>query len=344
MSLQLLPDDERTIVPTPVGNRGVDRPRARGASLASSKANRTAWNRGMGVTFPLVVWLTTASPWVVSGLFHLGLGLTFLTLAITRHVLLEPAVQLETRFAHSDDARLEPLSHIEFVSTRRSVEATDETASMLGPHLDPSRPFAVARDNGAGPTRAAAEDSQGGGGGLDLAVSQLNVGFFGTGTAAKSVVYIVDISHSMVGQGRFTKAMTELKRSVGKLTAQQSYHVFLYNDQSFPMFDTKLSPKLQPVTVESRAKLSRWLATKRPTGGTDPTGALGSAFDLKPDVIYLLTDGDFSTDVSQLVLQRNSTKIPIHTIALGSESGKTQLKKIADENQGTFRFVPLPGR
>jgi hypothetical protein len=66
------------------------------------------------------------------------------------------------------------------------------------------------------------------------------------------------------------------------------------------------------------------------------------AIRMKPDAIYLLTDGEFDTGVIEKVIaaQPQSKKIPIHTIAFESQAGEATLQTISRVTGGTYRHVP----
>jgi hypothetical protein len=77
-------------------------------------------------------------------------------------------------------------------------------------------------------------------------------------------------------------------------------------------------------------------------GGTNPSEALRYTFNLKPDTVWLLTDGKFFNDktvVGRIRLANPQKKIRINTLAIMDRSGEAVLKKIAAENDGTYRFV-----
>jgi hypothetical protein len=68
------------------------------------------------------------------------------------------------------------------------------------------------------------------------------------------------------------------------------------------------------------------------------------AYDLRPDAIFLLSDGVFGNDVLEYLHYTKLTKgsaslIPVHTIALGDRVGESMLRAISEITHGTFRFV-----
>ncbi|MGQ0633627.1 MAG: VWA domain-containing protein [Planctomycetaceae bacterium] len=170
----------------------------------------------------------------------------------------------------------------------------------------------------------------------------LGAGFFGTKTAGKTFVYVVDMSGSMKGR-RFDRAQAELVRSIGKLGADQSFFVYFFNDRAYPLFDPRPAKGLLPATNGNKSRASRWIRTREPFSMTNPTLALQMALAMQPQVIYFLTDGELDDPdlVRRVIREANSAKTQIHTIAFENEDGVRTLETIAAENNGTFRFIPV---
>ena len=64
------------------------------------------------------------------------------------------------------------------------------------------------------------------------------------------------------------------------------------------------------------------------------------ALQLKPNLIYFLTDGEFDPALIQKLSQWNAQRnVQIYTIAYFDESGATLLERIAREHDGEFKFV-----
>jgi hypothetical protein len=172
----------------------------------------------------------------------------------------------------------------------------------------------------------------GGGGGK-------GVGFFGTKSRADTVVFVVDMSGSMEGH-RFDRAVEELIRSLNLLQPSQKFFIFFYNGATYPMFEQR-NAKLMPATTGNRAKAAKWIKAFRPEGDTAPEDAIERALKLKPQVMYFLTDGEIP-NTTRSTAQRCNTehKTVIHTIAFEYEGGAEQLRGIAVDNKGKYRFVP----
>ena len=173
--------------------------------------------------------------------------------------------------------------------------------------------------------------------------------FFGTEATGDRFVFIIDASDSMNEGVRWHKALRELEKSVDKLTEKQRVMVLLYNFQTFPMFDTppeKLD--LLPVTDEFKNSLKQWLSVQVPVGGTRPAHALRYSLTLKPDAIFLLSDGLLADNSIQVLAQENTVVegrkripvVPVHTVSLGPHiEGAELMKFIADKNDGEFSWV-----
>jgi uncharacterized protein with von Willebrand factor type A (vWA) domain len=168
----------------------------------------------------------------------------------------------------------------------------------------------------------------------------LGAGFFGAKGAGKTFVYVVDMSGSMEGE-RFRRALAELIRSINKLSAEQSFYVIFFNDKMFPMFDPQPAKGLIPATTANKSRATRWIRNRKPSSTTDPKAALEKALGMKPQVIFLLTDGELDdpAEVRHMIRRENKTNVVIHTIAFENEEGATTLETIATENNGTFLFV-----
>ena len=173
--------------------------------------------------------------------------------------------------------------------------------------------------------------------------------FFGTNAMGSRFVFIIDASGSMNEGFRWHRALRELEKSIDKLTEDQEALVLLYNFQTFPMFNTDPDElKLLPVTKEFKTELGNWLGQQIPLGGTRPAHALSYSLTLKPDAIFLLSDGLLADNSIQVLAQENIfqktdageySKIPIHTVSLGPNvDGAEVMKIIADNNEGEFTW------
>lgn len=160
--------------------------------------------------------------------------------------------------------------------------------------------------------------------------------FFDVRAQGTFFVYVVDCSGSMDDVSRLARAKAELRRCLRELQFPQRYLVIFYNDQTWPM------PGGIPVSADIKAKnaTNRWLSRIEAEGETDPRGAMKLALALKPDAVFLLSDGAFPDGVTDEVLQANTRKTPVHCIDLSGGAAGTDLKRIAGASGGQYAARP----
>lgn len=184
-------------------------------------------------------------------------------------------------------------------------------------------------DRSSGRSGAGMNSGRGGGG---------RAAFFGQTVPAKSVAYVVDASASMSG-ARFTRAVNELALALRNLDEDQTFFVVFYTDDSFPLFWPKPRIELISATKQNIRLTMNWLKRSMTKGGTQPQQAMKLALSLKPEVLFLLSDGQIPQETCDLVREQNQGTT-IHTIALGSAVGAEALMQIATEHRGQHRFIP----
>jgi hypothetical protein len=101
--------------------------------------------------------------------------------------------------------------------------------------------------------------------------------------------------------------------------------------------------------LENKRKAAKWLDDLTTSGTSDPIPGLEVAFKGKPELMYILTDGDFpnNNDVLSKVTQLNGgRKTRINTIAFvttmddeTSDSFVKFLETLADQNGGKYKKV-----
>ncbi len=157
----------------------------------------------------------------------------------------------------------------------------------------------------------------------------------GKAKAARKIVYVVDRSGSMLAT--FDAVRAELIRSIGALRRGQRFHVIFFAGGD-PIENP--AKALVPAIESQKQAAFEFLATIEAQGSTNPGPAMKRAMDLRPDLIFFLTDGDFDPDlVDKLRAWNRDEKVRISTIAYLSEAGRPLLERIAREHGGEFRFV-----
>lgn len=230
-------------------------------------------------------------------------------------------------------------------------EVTEPTENVDATALEPIDPQSGGEGIGTGSLEAGGSglsgeggSPAGGGGGLGPGGGGGGTSFFGIGGKGQRFAYIVDISGSMSAGERLPTAINELKRSIGALPDFASVFVCLYHSQPVPMPVGEGWVRARPSNV---ARINQWLDQQRPMGGTEPGDAFVLAFQLNPppDVIFFLTDGEIPErtpdEVLALNAQQKKRKVVVHTVAFSPDASQDDLRRIARESEGTFRFVPV---
>jgi len=164
--------------------------------------------------------------------------------------------------------------------------------------------------------------------------------FMGVSGNAMKVVYLCDSSGSMMT--KFDTLRQELRKAADGLKPIQSFDIIFFSEDSFVALDPK---SLLLATPETKRKAYDFLDKTAPHGSSDPIPGLRAAFAVQPQLIYILTDGDFPNNAQVLEEVRKlnkDKKVKVNTIAFmdrGEEYEKL-LKQLADENgPGLFKFV-----
>jgi hypothetical protein len=189
---------------------------------------------------------------------------------------------------------------------------------------------------GGGP--AAAFGVPGGGGGIGPK-------FMGQGTGARtrSIVFVCDASGSMIN--KIALLRKELQKTVDQLKAQQSFNIIFFADEK----PQTLGSALLMATPDNKRKAYDFLQNVTTSGSTDPIPGLKAAFQQSPQLVILLTDGDFPDNKAVLDAIKTlnpGKKTKVNTIAFVNkkdEAGQKEIMKllvdIAKEYGGMYKRV-----
>ena len=327
---------------------------------------QTFWQR------PIVQQLV---PWGTSLLFHLaviGLGLLVYKTAevILRSVRQEQIVIPDTNLVEQADAGGVPNPGINADPTRAAAQGADEivkdsndwakrksdtlVANLTQGSADQKAdvtPIGVAaktsgsvtgltdRGNGGGTLAPFGPAGAGGGQGK---------GLFGLpGGNVRRVAYVCDASGSMIGTLQ-TLLNNELHHAIEGLRLSQSFNViFFQNDE--PAVVQKGS--LLIATPKNKQAAYDFLARYEVKGSTNPIPALAEAFAMKPELVFVLTDGAFDEPekvVASLAKLNAEKKVHVNTILFVSTDDTTNdaikdaertMTQIATDNGGTYKLV-----
>jgi hypothetical protein len=208
------------------------------------------------------------------------------------------------------------------------------------PDDDRSSPRNTSALGAPDPTSEAADEGSGSGGGSGPG-SGAGTSFFEANDNGQSYVYLIDRSGSMRQYGSLELAKREVLASLARLPETVRVAVLFYNADT-----EQLTQGLEPATPEAKARIERKLGPIVADGSTRPRPALEAALALRPEVVFLLTDGQELSldDVERLRDRAQGTRI--HTVELGGRTfqhpaGERALERLARVTGGKYRHVDV---
>lgn len=168
--------------------------------------------------------------------------------------------------------------------------------------------------------------------------------FGGSEAIGHRFVFVVDRSQSMGGEGlgAIFAAERELKAAVARLEPNHQFQIIAYHHS--PVYVGQR--KLLPATPENKQLLPEYFAGLATFGGTVHETALLAALRLKPDVVFLLTDGgDPPLNERQIaeITERAGGAVSIHCIqfGFGAPPGDNFMTRLARQNRGSYGYVDM---
>jgi hypothetical protein len=171
---------------------------------------------------------------------------------------------------------------------------------------------------------------------------------YGIEAEGAKFVYVFDRSASMsIARGKpLAAAKKELIASLTPLERVHQFYLIFYNQEARAFQPGADAGKLIFGTDANKAAAERFINGIQPEGATDHYLALSLALKMRPDVIFLLTDGDAKDDLTEAELaklaKQNATATKIHVIQFTADLPTgVNLKTLAKDNQGEFKSVSL---
>jgi hypothetical protein len=165
--------------------------------------------------------------------------------------------------------------------------------------------------------------------------------FFGVKSLGTKICFVVDNSGSMKGP-KWNTAVTELIAAVDKLNGRQAFYILFFSDKPLPMFSPNQPQNMIFATPQVKEKLAQWLYNVELKKGTNGSETMKMALALKPDIIYVLGDGEFTDKVVPELLAMEGVKTKINTIGFNMREGSRgdrDFSSIAKKFRGTYRVV-----
>ena len=194
-----------------------------------------------------------------------------------------------------DEIAIEPLAEVENVENQLATEVVQ--TSFTANELDAEA--ALADLSSTSLADAAVGDVAGlfGADGLSEVVpagDKLTASFFGTKVDGRRILYVLDNSGGMQ-DGGFETLIDELLRSVESLSPEQEFYVIFYSDMVYPMFHPRAVERFVPASDRFKQRLKTWLDSVEFCVGNTVDEAIQAAAMIRPDAVYLLTDGNIDT-------------------------------------------------
>lgn len=221
-----------------------------------------------------------------------------------------------------------------------------DAALATGNPTESSMPIGAGIKTGgglAGGGKLAAFGAPGGGAGIGPKGA-----VFGNGGNAYKIVFICDGTGTMLGLKQ-ALLIRELNSTIAKLKPVQEFNVIFFNEENGSYVTAVDMNKLIPAIPPNVRKTADWLSKFSFRGSTNPLPAIELAFKQKPQLVYLLSDGEFDNLVSydEVITKigelNGDKKVKINTIMFGDRDPRAEqaLKKIADDNGGRMVYVSL---
>lgn len=184
--------------------------------------------------------------------------------------------------------------------------------------------------------------------------TQAPLTLFGAPSQGRSFAFVIDRSKSMgaSGLGALSAARAELKRALSELTPSQRFEIIAYHQSPVTLGEKYHGrPQLSPVTEQNLTRVSEFFGGLAAFGATQHVYALHAAMDLRPEVIFLLTDGGdpFPSPAQLRDLSQRAKRqgISIHCVQFGFgplQEDENFMMRLARDNRGEYRYVRMDGR
>jgi hypothetical protein len=169
------------------------------------------------------------------------------------------------------------------------------------------------------------------------------VSLFGVKAEGAKFVYVLDRSGSTGGKV-LTTAKAEILTSIEKIDDVHQFQIVVYNERPKVFNPAGPNGQLAFGTDANRTEVKRFLGTIEADGGTDHAAALSLAIRMRPNVIFLLTDGDRpylnARDLARI--DRVGPGIIIHAIQFGEGAhgdANGWMAKLARQSGGEYKYV-----
>ncbi len=174
--------------------------------------------------------------------------------------------------------------------------------------------------------------------------SKATVSVFGIEGTGTRFVYVFDRSISMAG-APLRAAKQQLVASLESLDSVHQFQIIFFNHEPQAWDLTGGQERIAFASDANKRQAEKFVQRVSATGGTFRRTALQLALQLRPDVIFFLTDTDdpmASGDLAEAIRRARRDTIAINTIEYGSGTasvGENFLTRLAHETGGRYVYV-----
>jgi Ca-activated chloride channel family protein len=154
-------------------------------------------------------------------------------------------------------------------------------------------------------------------------------------------VFVVDVSGSMMNDGKLTLSREAVKAFVGSLSEEDRFELITFNISATPLFNA-----ITPVSPENQQRAGEFLSSQKAMGGTILNPAIQAAYrykdaDRQLNVVVLsdgMTEQREQRELLQLIDQRPSG-VSVFCVGVGNEVNRPLLGQLAQETGGLAAFI-----
>lgn len=179
-----------------------------------------------------------------------------------------------------------------------------------------------------------------------IAPAGVQTGIFGIEARGQRFVYVFDRSASMGAPGGrpLARAKEELLASIERLGGVQQFYVVFYNHRQHVFNASDTRRRLVFATDDNKRAAQRFIDAVRADGGTRHFEAIATGLRLRPDVMFVLTDGEPDDDLSDDEIETLSRSLAGTTCIVvqfgGDETARSpNLARLAAISGGRYALV-----
>ncbi|MBN2582922.1 MAG: hypothetical protein JXL80_07635 [Planctomycetes bacterium] len=155
---------------------------------------------------------------------------------------------------------------------------------------------------------------------------------------SQRTAFVIDRSTAMTDYLDVVKA--ELKRTLNAMASEQQYRIAFVGEKpkvEWPAYNTWVTAH-----VDSLAKAEKWIDGIEIAGETCDCGnAVAANLGWHAEVIFLVSAGEIDATLPRRLREHPSKlRSTVYTIAVGNEQSRDAMKTLAEQFDGTYRFIP----